>query len=217
MATRILLVRHAQSQGNIAEAFVGHTDIPLSPLGEKQAKMLTEYLKDQKIDAIYSSDLSRAVETIKDIAQTHNLTINTNQALREVYAGDWENVMLSIIFKDYPKEAEDWISNAPNTQIPNGEKISELATRVVNAVNEIAKQNDGKTILIASHANSIRAFESIILEGSLQDGWYKINYVSNASVSIYDYNNGKYSLVKRNIDDFMGEHITRLKEEFKKR
>ena len=68
MSTELYLIRHGQSLGNFERRFLGHTDLDLTPLGYKQAQCAAAFFKDIKIDAVYSSDLLRAFNTAKAVA-----------------------------------------------------------------------------------------------------------------------------------------------------
>ena len=82
MKTTVVLVRHGQSQGNLKDLFLGHTDLPLTPLGLSQAALASVYLDRYKFDAIVSSDLTRAMQTAAPTAARQGLTIDIDH-LRE--------------------------------------------------------------------------------------------------------------------------------------
>ena len=86
----LIIVRHGNSVGNFKRIFIGQTDWGLSELGEEQVKRTTEYLKQFKIDKIYSSDLCRAYDTVLPTAEHLGLEIHKMEGLREIYAGEWE-------------------------------------------------------------------------------------------------------------------------------
>ena len=214
MSLEIFIVRHAQSQGNVDGLFIGHTDVPLSALGEKQAEVLCQYLSNFEIDEIYSSDLIRAVQTITPIARKLNLEIKTDKGLREINGGDWEKVRFDKIGSLFPEDYKQYGLDPVNSRPTNGESILEVAFRVKGAVDKIVQGTKGKRIVICSHATSIRGLDCLLGDGSMEN-WDNIPYASNASVTIYEYDDGKYKLKKRNIDDFMGDLITKLPSEVK--
>ena len=103
--TRMVFVRHGQSMANISGVFAGQTDVPLSPLGRKQAEELNDFLLEHyTIDAVYSSDLSRAYETVLPTAGTLGLPIEKDVSLREIDGGLWEGLYIEEIAPTYPKE-----------------------------------------------------------------------------------------------------------------
>src|SRR5262245_25504129 len=90
--TSILLIRHGQSAGNAEGRFGGHSATPLSPLGQHQAELTANILSKEKISAIYSSDLFRAVETAKPLAEKLSLEIIKTEAFRERHVGVLEGL-----------------------------------------------------------------------------------------------------------------------------
>ena len=99
---RIIFVRHGQSEGNLVRSFLGHTDLPLTELGHKQAEATAEYLKDTDIDIIYASDLKRAWQTAEHIAEKKELSIIADPTLREIFAGEWENQLFVELPEKFP-------------------------------------------------------------------------------------------------------------------
>lgn len=104
MKTTLLFVRHGQSIANENGIFAGHLDVPLSELGQKQAVELKDYLLSRyKIDAIYSSDLSRAYATVLPTAEAIKIPIQKDTALREIDGGKWEGMLQKEIAVEYPQ------------------------------------------------------------------------------------------------------------------
>ena len=92
MKTTLYLVRHGESIGNLQHRFLGHTNLDLSPRGYLQANATFEYMKGFQIDAVYSSSLMRAVNTVLPHAKHRGLEVIPMDALREVYIGIWEGL-----------------------------------------------------------------------------------------------------------------------------
>ena len=90
--TRLILVRHGQSQANEKRNFAGQTDSPLTDLGKEQALLTAEYISENyKVDVVYASDLQRAYYTGQKIAEKCGVPIIKCQGLREIFVGEWEN------------------------------------------------------------------------------------------------------------------------------
>lgn len=161
--TKFIIVRHGQSKANEGGYLAGVTDVPLSSLGEKQAKAVSEYiLKTYKVDVVYSSPLSRACNTIKGVADELNLPIITDNELREFDFGQWEGLMLEEIKNKFDDGYSKWASD-PGVYTPNGgEAMEHLQSRVVKKLKEIGEKEKGKTILIGSHSSVIRALQCYI-------------------------------------------------------
>lgn len=158
--TKFIIVRHGQSKANEGGYLAGVTDAPLSSLGEKQARAVSEYiLKKYKVDVIYSSPLSRACNTIKGVADALNLPIITANELMEFNFGEWEGLTLEEIKNSFDDGYSKWAKD-PGVFVPNGgEAMSYLQERVVKKLKEIGKKEDGKTVLIGSHSSVIRALQ----------------------------------------------------------
>ena len=192
--TDIYLVRHGQSETNVVDIFAGHLDSPLCETGKKQAELLKNYFKNIKIDKIYSSDLSRAYNTILPTAKEHGLEIIKRKELREIYAGEWEGATFDLLIGKYEKDYSLWRTDVSKAFFTGGESVPELAERIKNEFDEIAKTNDGKAVVIATHATPVRALISLIQTGGL-DGMQSLGWVPNASVSHIIYENGKFDFL----------------------
>lgn len=184
--TKLILIRHGQSIGNATRRVLGHTDLDLTEKGYLQVQTTAEYLRDEKIDIIYSSDLLRAYNTAIPNAKIHNIDIKTSKMLREMYLGDWEDQKVDDIMEKWGREVfiDQWQGNFGLFAFPNGESIKDGGYRFYNEVLRILKQNEGKTVLICSHAAVIRAFWSIITSVEWCDIANKVPFPSNASFSV---------------------------------
>ena len=203
--TRLILIRHGQSVANKENRFAGQTDVPLTELGELQAKCAAEYLiTHEKIDKIYSSDLQRAHNTALPTSKLTGIPINDATELREICAGVWEGRLASEIEIEYEKEFHTWRKDYANARLPGGESVQEVYERVVPFVKQIAKENDGLTLLFASHASPIRAVDCY------SQGWSwqrmsDVPFVKNSAISIFEYNpdDDSISLIERNLTEHL--------------
>lgn len=210
--TRLVFVRHGESTGNKVRRFYGHFDGELTELGKAQADKAGEFLKDYKFDAAYASDLKRAYETGCRVAAFHEgLEVIPDKNLREIYAGKWENELFDEIEKKYAEEYSVWRHDIWNACPTGGESVQELTKRVRAEVWKIAEQNDGKTVLIATHATPIRA--QVCLWQNLPDEKAsEIPWVKNASVTVVDYDvkEHKTNLIMLGEFSFMESLVTEL-------
>ena len=209
--TRMIFVRHGESLGNEIRHFYGQFDGPLTERGRMQARLTAEYLAGEQIDAAYASDLCRAYETGAIVAAPHGLTPVPDTGLREIFAGVWEDLP----FEELPvKFAEDfcvWMTDIGRSCPTGGESVADMAARVRAAVWRIAAANDGKTVLIASHATPIRALQCEWL-GAENEKMQEIPFVRNASVTIVEYDCAAHTTTPIVIDeaDFQGALSTAL-------
>ena len=206
----MLFVRHGQSLGNLTGRFLGITDLDLSPLGAVQARRTADYLKDEKIDVIYASDLIRACHTAQPLSEIKGLPIIKDKRLEEINAGLWENRTFDDLEKEFPESYEGvWLHDIGNSKADGGESVAHLTGRIYDAVHDIAMKNDGKTVAIFSHATPIRAFFCRIYGYSLSE-MVKLPWPTNASVSEAVFESGKFEPVRYSYDEFMGELSTAL-------
>lgn len=209
--TRIIFVRHGESEGNKFNRFNGNYNGELTERGRMQARAAAEYLKNEKIDIAYASDLARAYETGKIISSCHGIEPIPDRNLREIYGGEWENREYSYIVEKYPESFSTWIKDLWQAKPDGGESIKDLAARIRSEVWRIAEENDGKTVLVATHATPIRVLSTVWKQLPDEDVG-KIDWVPNCSVSIaeYDSKNHTVELKKYGEAGFLGELETRL-------
>ena len=182
----MILVRHGQSEANAKAIFAGHSDFDLTELGRHQAELVATYLcETQKIDKIYSSDLKRAYNTALPTAKRMGLEIIADKRLREVYAGLWEAQPTEYIKEKFPKDFECWMKDFSHVRCTGGESIVEVYNRIVPAICDISEKNDGKTVLVATHATVVRSFNAYAM-GLAADETADSPYAVNASIAIYE-------------------------------
>ncbi|MBE6712448.1 MAG: histidine phosphatase family protein [Ruminococcaceae bacterium] len=204
MKTHIYFIRHGQSEGNLYDLFLGHTDMDLTELGRKQAQRVTSYFESIQVDAIFSSDLSRAYHTACPLAEMKGLSITKSEKLREIYAGEWEGLVFNDIRKNSPM-GDIWWEDTGNARPDGGESVAELQVRILAEVERLAKENEGKTICIFTHFTPIYALRTA-WEGVHVSEMKRMPKPSNASVTHAIYENGVFSeLVEYANNDYLGD------------
>jgi len=148
-ATRIVLVRHGQTEWNRIRRVQGHTDVPLNDEGRRQARALAMELDGEQVDAVYSSDLGRARETAEILAATRGADVIALPALREKHFGTWEGLTDVEVRERFP--------DAHTTGWGDSETTEQLGQRVVAAVEEIAASHPGGLVLVVTHGGPLRA------------------------------------------------------------
>lgn len=210
--TTLILIRHGESEANRHDIFAGWSDPELLEKGVNQARCTAKFIaSNYKVDKIYSSDLKRAYKTARCLAEIIDAEILTNKNLREINGGAWELMNFKDIAGKYPNEFEMWLNNIGKASCVDGESVSDLGNRVSDALTEIAEENDGKTIAVATHATPIRAMQSYIQFKNF-DGMGNIPWVSNASVTILEYENNNWKIVNAGLDEHLAEMKTSLPE-----
>ena len=184
--SRLLLVRHGDTELNSRERYWGHTDIKLSEAGLRQAEKLRDRLATEKIDVIYSSELQRASETAKIIASRHQLDVTTCAELRETNFGKIEGLTFDEVSRLYPELTQLWVNWSLQLKFPDGESIDELNCRVSKFLDRLKKHAPDETILIVAHAGPLRLLVCRLLEIELYH-WrqIRINLASLSTVETY--------------------------------
>jgi broad specificity phosphatase PhoE len=161
--TRIYLVRHGATQLTAENRFSGSVGVELSDEGREQAARLGERLHRGGIDAIYSSALSRAIETANLIGSCCGLQAIPCDALREISHGHWEGLTRAEVEERFPGEYESWEED-PFTYAPaGGETGVAVLARALPALREIVTKHQGQRVLIVSHKATIRILISSVL------------------------------------------------------
>jgi len=192
--TRMIFVRHGESQANLEAVFAGNYNPYLTERGRMQARRAAEALKDTHIDVAYASDLIRAYETGEIVAAPHGLTPIPDQGLREIFGGEWEALPFCELNEKYPEDYAVWCNDLANARPTGGESVRELSVRLKETCERIARKEEGKTVLVALHATPIRVMQ-LHWEGRPVDDIAEIPWVINASISIADFDGEKWTPV----------------------
>lgn len=169
--TRFLLIRHGETQWNKDMLCMGHTDIPLSKAGIRQAECLAERLKTWKIDAVYASDLSRAYGTAEIIARSHNLPVGKLSALRELNFGEWEGCTYAQVEERDPAGLKEWWGDIKNNRVPGGETFDELRQRAMAGLQQLVERHPEQTVAVVSHGGTIKAILCHIVGSDIRNHW----------------------------------------------
>ncbi len=197
MSTRFILVRHGFSAANQIRRFAGHYDVELTDIGHEQAKRCAEALKNEKIDAIYSSDLKRAFDTAKPIGEELGLPVIPKETLREIYAGQWEGRLFNDLLEEYPEDYGLWKTDIGKAACTGGESVMQLSERILAALADIAAHHDGETVCVTTHATPIRAVCAASVGLPVEEmAWFA--WVVNASINEFFYENGRFTPIRLN-------------------
>lgn len=157
MVTRVYLIRHCQSMGNIEHKFQGQYDADISPAGEKQLELLGLRFRNEPIDVIYTSPLKRARLTAQAIAKYHNdIDVIDEPGFIEMNVGELENRSLKELALNYPETAKKWDRSPDLCEFPGGETMAEVYERVNRALDRVIAENPGRTVVITTHGGVLR-------------------------------------------------------------
>lgn len=147
----LILVRHGETDWNRTGRCQGISDVVLNDNGRKQALELGLCLKGEKISAVYSSDLARAISTAEEIARHHGLTVEIDSDLREMDQGDFEGLLFTEIRERYADIMTQWRDSPETIRIPSGESLAEVQERALRVFERLCGRHDGETVVAVSH------------------------------------------------------------------
>ncbi len=185
---KLIIVRHGQTDANIAGIIQSHGDSKLTLLGKKQAQRIAERLKEEHIDLAYCSDLSRAYETAEEILRFHPLVpLIPTKELREVHAGKHEGRPIN---RD-TKVKVDFLDHFHCYKPEGGESFKEAQERVVRFYNTLQEKHKGKSLLIVAHGGVLGAFLLFLLNKPILWEEYDKLRPQNAEISIIEIKENK--------------------------
>lgn len=172
--TIFYFVRHGQTDWNVEGRWQGHADVPLNQVGLAQAEQIARQLKDEGLQAIYTSDLTRARQTAEALGRATGLAVQVEPRLREIHQGEWQGLQVGEIEARYGdtfrRRRDDPYSAAP----PGGETVEQVRRRVTAALLDIAVQHPQERVAIVSHGFAL-ALAQVHFEGlAIQLAWEMI-------------------------------------------
>lgn len=179
MTLQLLLVRHGESAGNHAGMFTGHSPSPLTARGRAQAEAVGVALSEPPPDAIYSSDLVRAMDTAAPLARRLGLEVVTRASLRERDMGAWVGVTFADVEARWPDDWQKVLDRDPDHCPPSGESHRACGARVAQAIDEIVRAHPGGRVVVVSHGVAINHMLRHLLR---IEGWRTLFHVENCAV-----------------------------------
>lgn len=149
--TRLIAVRHGETEWNKATRIQGQLDIALNATGQWQAAQAAAALADEPIAAVYASDLQRATATAQAIAQPHGVAVRLHTDLRERHFGDMQGLTWQTIYEQHPEVAQAWRARVPDFAPAGGETLLALQARVAGVVQQLASAHTGELIVLVAH------------------------------------------------------------------
>lgn len=208
--TRLLLIRHGYSSGNKDRRFSGQIDLPLSEEGIQQAELVCDYIRENyTVDTIYSSDLERAIDTVKPLSEALSLPINIHRELREINEGIWQGMLITEVEAKWPEEYAFYKANLGLHQFEGGECYTSLLARLLPMIEKIVADNEGKTVVIGTHGAVVRGLLSV-WQGIPLERLLEVPRVPNGTVTEVELDGDVARVIKLGFADFLsrktGEH-----------
>ena len=162
MTTRFIILRHGETEWNVASRIQGHTDSELTLLGWKQAAALGRRMEGETFDVLISSDLGRAYNTADSVATRTGHEIVSDPRLRERSFGVAEGLTYGELDHQYPDAFSRVRETDPDFVIPGGESRREFQARVKVAFESLAAEYDGKRVAIVCHGGVLAALYRVM-------------------------------------------------------
>jgi len=159
-ATRLYLIRHGQVVNHHEYRYNGHFDVDITTTGVLQMERLAQFLSTHPIEAMYSSDLQRAVKGALIIGKDLGIEPLKVHAMRELNLGRWEGLTREEAAEKFPEEAGFKFKDLATDKVKGGESLPDLAKRVLPALDEIIKRHAGKKVCIVAHGGVNRVILS---------------------------------------------------------
>jgi probable phosphoglycerate mutase len=153
--TRVLLIRHGQSEGNAEGRFGGHTATPLSARGLRQAEATAQALSSETFDAIYSSDLPRAYDTAQPLALLAGLEVQRREAFRERSVGVMEGLTFEQAAEQHPEQYAALLRRDFEHVLLGGESYRQMLERASHELDSAIRRHTGGRIAVFSHTGTI--------------------------------------------------------------
>ncbi|HJC47491.1 MAG TPA: histidine phosphatase family protein [Candidatus Lachnoclostridium pullistercoris] len=194
---RLYLIRHGQTDWNVAGKIQGCHDIPLNETGKKQAQYLAEGMKKRPVTHVYSSPQIRALETARAIAASQGVEVTAIPGLREVEFGDWEGMTWGEIKERDPERYARWVETPAEVTPPGGESRAQIYERIGDAVSTIIKEAKGD-VAVVSHGAALVYAVSYMFRNEV--GPHDEIIVKNVSITTveYDRETGHFRMIQEN-------------------
>ncbi|MFC1902763.1 histidine phosphatase family protein [Chloroflexota bacterium] len=198
--TEIILARHGETEWNVAEVFRGRIDVELNDTGIKQAELLAKYLRDSKIEAIYSSPLKRALKTAEIIAGYHKLDIEIAPGLIDFNYGEWQGLSHQEVKEKYKELYLEWLNKPHQVKMPAGESLADVRERAIGVVDSVIARHGG-TVVLVSHRVVNKVLICVLL--GLDDSHFWNIRLDTCGITTFNYENERFILTRHNDTSFL--------------
>jgi probable phosphoglycerate mutase len=192
METKLIIIRHGETEWNREKRMQGTTDTQLSDVGRSQAQALGRRFAAKTFSALYSSDLSRARDTARGIAEHTGSNVVTDVRLQERRFGIFEGLLAAEIIARYPEEHARFSSRDPDYEVPGGESARAFTQRCLGCLAEIADRHHGGEVVVVTHGLVLDALYRAA--NGLDHGAPRTLPLINASVNLFGYGAGAWRM-----------------------
>ena len=184
--TTVYLIRHTEAEGNLYRRMQGQYEGSVTERGRRQIEALGRRFASVRLDAVYSSDMCRTMETAAVLCRQKGLPLYVDARLKEVNMGPWEDMPFGTAAAEHPEEMERFAQTPAEWYVPGAETQRDVADRCVPAFREIAKRHPDQTVAVVAHGFVIRVLLDILFGQGQKMG--------NTAVNCMTYEQGNWDL-----------------------
>ena len=199
--SRVYLVRHGQTAWNVGEIFRGRADIPLDETGKGEVHLAGETLKDETLHAVYSSPLSRSMETAENIAKFHDISVTPLDAIIDISYGEWEGLGNQEVQQKYPELHALWLSEPHKVLFPGGESLDEVRSRTMAAMEDLLVKHQDENFALVAHRVPNKVICCALL-GLDNSHFWRIQQ-DTACTNLFVYRNGQWIISYMNDTSYL--------------
>lgn len=198
--TEIILARHGETEWNVKEVFRGRIDVDLTETGLKQAELLADYLRDARIQAVYTSPLKRSLKMAELIAGHHNISVTPAPELIDLDFGKWHGLSQEEVKDRYNELYHQWLESPHQVKMPDGESLDEVTERAMKVVRETVSRQADAVVLVAHRVvNKVLICALLGLDNS---HFWNIKQDVGA-ITTFEYDNGRFVLAEHNNTSYL--------------
>ena len=193
--TRVILIRHGETEWNVGEVFRGRRDIALNKIGIRQAELLGDYLAHLRLEAVYSSPLKRALITAKCVAKHHGLDVRVTYGLVDFDYGEWEGLTHLEVKERYSGLYDRWLKEPHLVKMPDGESLDEVRERATDVLRRAVSEHNGMVVLVSHRVVNKDLICSML---GLDNSHFWDIRQDLGGITVFDYEDGRYTLIQHN-------------------
>ena len=194
--TKLILIRHGETDWNRKQIFRGRIDVALNETGLAQGRAVQESLRDVQIDNIYSSPLKRAFETASVLEENRGLEVEIEEGFIDIDFGKWQGLTHEKVKEEYKNLYETWLAEPQKVVFPDGESLEDVGKRSMKALEKVIENHPEETLAIVSHRVLNKVLLCAILGLDLSHFWYIKQ--DTCTINKFEYRDGKYYLALLN-------------------
>jgi len=186
----VILVRHGETEWNRREIFRGRADVKLNRRGRDQARALSLALEERDLGAVYSSPLSRAVETAEAVAEPHGMPTEIEDGFVDFDYGLWQGLPHAEVRQRYPRMHRDWVERPHTVRMEGGESLRMVRRRAMQALMRVVDKHQDETVAIVAHRVVNKVVLCAVLELDNSHFW-RIQQ-DTCALNVFQWSHGRF-------------------------